>query len=138
MPIDKGKLIKDEKLWLPDGNTISEQQMAAINEHLINTIGDDCSNYAEILCKGLKNIALANKAKFDVDQRGLKKESVDEVEVEYFESTGSSTWDSFLDSLKDICPLFGYTGLKSGIGISISPSSPIDVNPDCCVKDLYL
>jgi hypothetical protein len=136
--IDRGLLICDEKAWLPDENVLSDQQMAAINNQLINTIGDDTDNYPEILCKGLRAIALANQAKFDVDQRGVKREIVDEVEVEYFEATRNSSWEAYLKSLTNICPLFGYTGLNSGIGMKISPSPEIDVNPPCRVDNEIL
>ena len=130
--IDRTKLLADEKLWLPDSNVLSDQLMAAINESVItNQIpADDSIYYSEALCKALRAIALVNKAKFEVDEKGTKKEIVGDVELERFEASSIDPWGDYIDSLQDICPILGYTGLNAGIGILISPGDEFIIN-DC-------
>ena len=134
--IDRDQLIQDELLYLPEGNVLTEAQMRQINELVITQVGDDGGasgtegNYPEVLCKGLRAIAQANRAKYAVDTRNLKREEVGDVEIERFERLGTDPWDDFIDSLKDLCPLFGYTGLRAGMGIKINPSDPIVID-DC-------
>jgi hypothetical protein len=127
--IDRTQLLADEKLWLPTGNILTDAHMNAINESVIaNQIpADNAIHFAEALCKGLRAIAFANKAKFQVDTKGTKKEKVGDVELEKFEGSSVNPWGDFIKSLVDICPLIGFTGLKNAgitsIGMQISPSA---------------
>ena len=129
MAIDRTRLLCDEKEWLPDGNVLSDSLMRSINETVISNVGDEDSNYSEILCKGLRAIGLANRAKQQVDDRGLKREEAGDVEYEYYLAGNNDPWALFVKSLSDICPLFGYTGLNAGIGVKINPSEKPTVNP---------
>ena len=129
MAIDRARLLCDEKQWLPDSNVLSDSHIRSINETVITNVGDEDNNYAEILCKGLRAIGLANRAKQQVDDRGLKREEAGEVEYEYYLEGSNDPWSLFIKSLSDICPLFGYTGLNAGIGIKITPSVRPVVNP---------
>ncbi len=105
-PVDRDKLLADDLLWLPDSNVLTDDQIKAINEPIIITVGDDDSNYPEILCKSLQALGLANKSKYVVDSRGIKKDKVGDDQLEFFEGSSSDPWKLFLESLSDVCPLF--------------------------------
>lgn len=131
--IDRNQLLADEKVWLPEGNVLTDAFMMSINEFVIGQLpADDTIHYPEALCKGLRAIANANKVKYEVDTKGIRREEVGDVETEYFEATTIDPWGNFIKSLTDICPIFGYTGLKLGIGMTISPSDAfvIDNGPN--------
>jgi hypothetical protein len=130
--IDRDKLLADDKLWLPPSNSLSDAQMLNINEYIIADVGDDDSNYAEVLCKSLRSLAGVNAANVGAATGGIQKQRTDEVEVSYFDgSSAKQGWDDYIDSLRDICPIFGYYGLKAKGGIKITTSCPPDINP-CC------
>lgn len=136
--INRTQLLADEKLWLPEGNTLTDAHMNAINESVIaNQIpADDAIHFSEALCKGLRAIALTNKAKFQVDLKGLKKDKVGAIETEMFESTSTDPWGDFIKSLPDICPILGYTELNLGIGMTISPSDKFKITDEANVSSL--
>lgn len=140
--IDRAQLLTEEKVWLPTDNVLTDAHMNAINESVIaNQIPADNDVYfAEALCKGLRAIAFANKSKFQVDSKGIKKEKVGDVEVEKFASTGSDPWGDFIKSLVDLCPLFGFTGLKNAgptsIGMQISPSDGFKITDEANADSL--
>ena len=132
VPIDRDQLIADEYLWLPTSNNLTETQMRAINEYVIAQVGDCEENYAEVLCRALQAIALSNKATASANAGGLKREKVDQVEQEWHSSSSASqVWEDYLDSLKDLCPIFGYTGLNNNMGIRITTPTSVVVNPPC-------
>lgn len=138
--IDRNALLEDIKFWLPEGNVLSDANILKIAEYVIADVGDDDSKYAEVLCKSLKACGQANLTKHTVDTAALKQERVGEHSETYDPSIMKNTWNNFLDSLADICPIFGYRPTKSvGIGMKISPSVKPTIN-DCCssVEDLYL
>jgi len=130
--IDRTLLLADEKLWLPDSNILTDAHMQAINESVITNqvTADDAIHQAEATCKGLRAIAFANKAKFEVDDKGTKKEKTDGVELEFFAGSTLDPWGDFIKSLIDICPIIGFTGLKQGIGIEISPSDAFKITDE--------
>jgi hypothetical protein len=134
--INRSRLIIDEELWLPDGNELTEAHMQSINESIISQVGDDSVKYAEVLCKSLRAIALANKAKFQVDLKGLKKDKAGGVELEFFEGTTQDPWGDFIKSLADICPILGYTALKPGIGMSINAGDKFKITNGVSVSNL--
>jgi hypothetical protein len=136
--IDRDQLLSDAKLWLPESNVLSDAEMLQIIEFVIqNQIpADDDQYYAEALCKSLRAIALANNARYQVDSAGKRKEQVGDVEVQWFERTSVNVWPNYIDSLKDICPLFGYTGLNTGIGMKINPGDKFVINDCPCPKKL--
>lgn len=135
--IDRAQLLADEKLWLPAGNILTDAHMTAINEVVIADLipADDAIHFAEALCKGLRSIAFANKAKFQVDTKGTKKTVVGDVELEKFQGTTQDPWGDFVKSLIDICPLLGFTGLIQGIGMQISPSDKFKITDEANVSD---
>jgi hypothetical protein len=136
--IDRAQLLTDEKLWLPEGNTLTDAHMCAINESVIaNQIpADNAIYYAEALCKGLRAMAFANKAKFQVDTKGTKREKVGDVEVEKFQGTSIDPWGDFIKSLVDLCPIIGYTGLIQGIGMQISPGDVFKLTDEANASSL--
>lgn len=138
MPIDPNQVLEDVKLWLPESNVLTDDQMLAIINLVIQEVGDDDENYAEVLCKSLRAIALANQAKYSVDVSGKRKEEVGDVEIQWFEGSSHDVWGNFIDSLKDICPLFGYTGIDTGIGMKINPGKKIKINKCPCPDKLIL
>lgn len=138
MAIDRNRLLMEEKLWLPASNALTDTHMNSINESVITNqvTADDSIHFAEALCKGLKALAFANKAKFDVDFKGTKREKLGDAELEKFESTSANPWGDFIKSLPDICPIFGYTEINSAIGMAISPSDAFTITDEPNASDL--
>jgi hypothetical protein len=136
--IDRAQLLADEKLWLPTDNVLTDAHMSAINESVIaNQIpADNAIHFAEALCKGLRALAFANKAKFQVDTKGIKKEKVGDVEQEMFAGTSIDPWGDFIKSLVDICPIIGFTGINLGIGMQISPSDVFKLTDEANTNNL--
>lgn len=138
MPIDTVQLLADILFWLPDSNVLTDSQINTIAQYIINDVGDDDSNYAEVLCKSLRACGLANLSKHTVDGAALKQEKVGENSETYSTAAMQNIWDNFLDSLKDICPIFGYTGLSTNMGMKINPSTTPVVNDCPDESDLFL
>lgn len=133
MLIDRSQLYEDILIWLPESNSLSEAQMKAIIGMIIAQVGDDADRYAEVLCLALKAIGTANMAKVSAVSDGLRREKAGGEEYEYaLDGSAQAGWKAFVDSLKDICPLFGYYGLRSNVGIKINTSLTPNVNPKCC------
>lgn len=131
--IDRIKLYEDIAVWLPESNVLTEAQMEVIVEFVITQVGDDESKYAEVLCLSLKALGTANMARVAATTDGLKREKAGGEEYEYAtDGSAHLGWKAFVDSLKDICPLFGYYGLRSSAGIKITTSRTPNVNPKCC------
>lgn len=109
MAICQDELYWDVLEYLPKQQTLSEQTIRKINQRVISKVGDSESNYPEILCKCLEANAIKNRIEYNFNTGDVKKEVVDGVEFEYFDkASGKNVWDEFIDSLKDLCPLFGY------------------------------
>lgn len=138
MAVTAEQVLAEIEVFIPSNNVLTEAQMLVIIQTIIDQVGDDDSNLAEIKCKSLEAIGIINLSKAtSTISTGLKKEKVGNTEVEYFGAGQSNNgWQDFLDSLKLVCPLFGYYGLSSGIGIKITPGCPPKVNPCCDVDDL--
>lgn len=131
--IDRDQLYNDEQLWLPANNVLSETQQKLINEYVITNElpEDDDTYYAQALCLGLKAIGMANLTKATaITSSGVKREKLGSSEIEYHGvSQAGNGWRDFIDSLKDICPIFGYYGLSSKKGIKITSGPAPDINP---------
>lgn len=133
--IDRQQLLEDELLWLPPTNVLTEAQMMQINELVIaNELpADDDIYYSQALCLGLRAIATANLGKATAGTGGMRKQIVGDVEVEWFDdNSAADVWRDFIDSLRDICPLFGYYGLGGAGGIKITPGKAPVINPCPC------
>lgn len=128
--IDRDKLLSDARLWLPLSNMLTDAQMEAIAELLISIIGDDDKFYPEVLCKFLGAIADANIARaVGGDPNGYTQERVGDHSVSF--GNGSEwryAWKSFRDSLKTICPLFGYRE-QTSVGMASINSGGKRYNP---------
>lgn len=136
--IDRNQLLSDIKTWLPDGNVLTDSQISAIAEYVITSVGDDDTKYAEVLCKSLKAVGLANLSKHTVDGSSLKQEKIGEHSETYDTAISKDYWKDFISSLKDICPIFGYKPTTVGIGMKISSGTTPTVNDCCDTTDLYL
>lgn len=105
-------------LWLPENNVLTEAQMTVIAQQLFDELGPDA--IPEILCKALERAALLNKSKAST-YYALSRER--NYQVEFYFNTGGKTpadlWDDYIASLKDICPIFGYSP-PSSIGIVVN------------------
>jgi hypothetical protein len=136
--IDQAQLLTDEKIWLPSNNVLTDELMAAINVGIVaNQIpADDDIYYAEALCKGLKAMAHTNNSKWVVDVKGFKREKIGTGELEKYEAGYTNPWGAYIKSLKDICPLFGYTGLTLGIGMKINPGDKPCISNEALASDL--
>ena len=115
--IDQDKLLADINCWLPDANTLSDNQLAFIAQSVTAEVGDDNENYGEVLCKSLKACAEMNDAMAAVDDGNITRERVGNVET-YYDSK-AETWKAYITSLPTICSLFGYE-LAGTIGMKVS------------------
>ena len=122
--ISRPDLIEDIIFWIPDSNTLTKEDILKVIELIIVKVGDDNIYYSEVLCKSLEAVGLKNLVDSTTSSGGLKKEVLGEHEKEFFKGAEEDSWKSFLSSLTDICPLFGYSP-PSILGIKIAPGSPI-------------
>lgn len=110
--------------------------MRRINETVILAVGDDELNHPEILCKCLKANALQNMANYTGQGGGsLKREKTGQVEAEWYNYSGGNFWKDWIYSLKDICPLYGYTIPTKGLGSIgfITVETPtLTIDNSCC------
>lgn len=134
MTIDRSQLASDQILWLPAANVLTAAHMSSISETIITAVGDDSSNQVEVLCKSLRTIAEVNRAKWRVDSQGVKREKLEELEIERFEKTSRDPWGDFIRTLPEIYLAIGYTGTEilKPIGIKINNGTAITV--DTCTE----
>ena len=137
------KLVEDAKCYLPDSSVLSDAALTNLAENVVEYQIPENDNvyYSEALCKLLKSAGFVNKLKASGGSSGAKKkEKAGDVEVEFYEGGGTaSSWDDYIDSLVDVCPLLpgGGYNLPSGIGILINSGGPIVIN-DCDTEVPYL
>ncbi len=136
--INRDTLYNDTVLYLPEENVLTEDQVRAINDDVVdNRIPeDDDIYYSQALCLSLKQCAVVNLSLSSVSAYGKKKEKVGQVEVEKF-NRAYNPWREYIESLKTLCPLLpgGGWSPSSPSYIKINPSEPVEVNPDCCYSD---
>jgi len=107
--LNRTLLLEDMKFWLPSSNSISDVGLNKICEIVITKLGDDSDNYEEVLCKSLKLAAQKNKADVDANIGNLKKSKLGDLEEQFYSGgVGGDAWQTYLDSLPDICGGFGY------------------------------
>lgn len=144
--INRTELLEDVKMYMRSDNVFTDAQMNKMVDYVISVVGDNDDNYEEVLCKSLRSIAVNNKAKSsDVGQQ--KSIRTEDLEEEFFKGNNNSSWDSYLDSLDDVCASFGYTELEAyttgfmyinpGGSTSTLDDPPIDVNPTS-ITSVYL
>ena len=139
--LDRQALLDDTKLYLPDGNVLSDLELSRLVDHVVDfqIPADDDQYYSEALCKILRAAALLNRSKVSVDESGLKREKVGGTEFERHNISTVSSWETYLDSLADVCPYLpggGYTPSKA-IGMKINPSEKFVIS-DCGLDTIYL
>ncbi len=126
------RIVAQMIIWLPANNVLTEDQMATLVVPIVASVGSTEEDEPEILCKALKSAAYINKAKASTHY-ALTKEKV--RDGEYGWSTGSKSpkelWQDYIDELANICPLFGYTGSPSTIGIKANSGPTIDPLKNC-------
>lgn len=124
--IDREQLVTDVNFWLPPANTLTNTEILTVGELVITQVGDDSSKYAEVLCKTLRACAVKNLTIAVTSAGAKKRQRIGDNETEYFNGSVKASWQDYIDSLADICPLFGYTP-SVAIGIYINPGDAIDV-----------
>ena len=130
-PDKQASLLTDVKFWLPSENTLNDDGLGVIINLTITQVGNLDSQYAEVLCKSLKNAALKNNSDHLVDTATVTEEKVGEVQKKWDGDSNKDIWINYIESLKDICPIFGFIPTTGPIGIMISPGITPDINPDC-------
>lgn len=138
--IDRSLLLSDVTEELGPANTLSDSRINAIGESVISKVGDDDTFYPEVFCKTLRDAAVLNRQRaISAQGRGVKREKSYDREIEWFETVDSvDYWDQYLDSVGDVCILYGYNGLSSpaGLGFYAHVGPEIKV-PDCdLVEDI--
>lgn len=137
--IDRAQLVEDSVFWLPDANTLTDVEITKIGEMIISQVGDDDTKYPEVLCKTLHACATKNLTESIISGGSIKKDETGDRVIEFFQGGVESSWKAYINSLSDICPLFGYNKSIS-IGMKISPGTAIDVFDGRLTdtSDLYL
>jgi hypothetical protein len=146
-PIDRTQMLADAILYLPAENTLTDPMLSNIIDNVIDVQIpdgqtapiDDVLFYSEDLCKVLKAAALLNRGRFAVDGATIKKEKVDDVEIEQFSGAARFAWGDYIKSLSDICPYLpggGYKPVKA-IGARINPSRAFIVDTCASTGTLY-
>lgn len=132
MAICQDKLYYDVLSWLPEEQTLSDSTIRQINRLVVSMVGDLDENYAEILCKALEANARKNQIDYQSSVGNLKRQKEGQVEIEYFDSSlNSDIWDSYIKSLDNICPIFGYNRPYT-VGIKLSAGKvPKVTDCDC-------
>lgn len=137
--IDIDELLADITLYIRSDNIFTDAQIIVFANKVITAVGDDDSNYEEVLCKTLKTIAVNNKAQSS-GTGAYKKIRTEFLEEEFYNTDSSNSWDDYLDSLDDICASFGYTELSEFstgmMYIKVSTDNPIIDDPPVNVNDL--
>lgn len=137
--ISRDELISDINMYMRSDSILTDAQELIIAEKVITAVGDDDSNYEEILCKSLKNIALINKVQ-STTLGPTKQIRTEFLEEEFYKGDYLNTWDGYLASLDDVCASFGYTELSQFITgmmtIKVSTDTPIIDDPPITVNDL--
>lgn len=133
--IDRPTLLDYIIQYLPDGNVLDDTTLLQLAEGVISSVGDDDSNLSEVLCKTLRVAAIINKSKISTSSgQTIKREKSHGREVEYYEASVSLDWDSFLDSLADLCPYLpggGYSEVsRKSWGFYANVADPVNV-PKC-------
>ncbi len=145
--IDRDQMLSDLKAYLPEENALSDTLLRNIIDNVIDyqiprgqkvPIDDDIY-YSEDLCKSLKAAAQLNKAKFAVDDATIKRDKVDNVELERFEGASNYAWDDYIKSLSDICPYLPGGGFipTTSIGARINPSPAFVIDTCACPDEMY-
>lgn len=130
MTTTSAAVLADISILLPESNVLTEAQMLNIIDRIILSVGDEDEKYGEVCCKSLKVIGEVNLAKVAVDRGSLKREKVGDHEEEYLSAPNSNgSWQDFIDSLSDLCPIMWGYSPKTTTGIYIS-TTPL-TNPLC-------
>jgi len=135
--IDRDKLREDVKFWLPDGNTLSDDQIEKLDEMIIGKIGDDDTKYDQILCLSIELAAIKNSSNSSISSTDVKKEKLGPLEIESFKSNRiKDPWPDWIKyDLPFICAIIGYTDhlvkLKH-FQIYVSPGEDIDIFDGQC------
>lgn len=139
--IDRDKLREDVKFWLPDGNTLSDDQIDKLDEMIISKIGDDDAHYDQILCLSIELAAIKNSSNTSISSTDVKKEKLGPLEIESFQNKRvKDPWPDWIRyDLPIICGIIGYTDHLTKLKhfqIYVSPGSDIDIFDGQC--DNYL
>ena len=123
-------VIDQTSMYVPAENLLTNDEMLVLADDTITykVTEDDTAYMAEAKCKFLQALASVNKA-ITVNNVGLRRDKQLDSELEYF--SRESVWEDFANSLKDVCPLFGYTGLgnKFTRKITVVTRDTCPVNP---------
>lgn len=123
---------------LPNANVLDCSMLTNLAKIVIGNLpSNDCSYEGEALCKLLIAAGRINKSKAAVDVASKKREKVGDLEVEYATQNTRQVWDDFLNSLRDLCPVFGYN-IPIAMGIIINPSEKFIINDCPDVTELQL
>lgn len=117
-------LVDDAVEWLPPENTLDNDQLTAMAEDVVafRIPEDDDIYYSQALCILLKNAAVRNKA-LASSSSNLKRDKTGDVEYEWDVQNREDPWDSYLNTLPDVCPILPGGGFNIPLpaGIKISP-----------------
>ena len=137
MAITPNHVYNEISIYTPNANTLTQPEIESLIQKVMNTVGSEDEDLPEVGCKSLQSIATVNMIQAGTNTAGIKKETVGDNTIEYTEgSSAKEGWKTYLDSLRDICPLLGYYGLKAKGGIKITTSPTPNINPSCYPHDL--
>lgn len=137
MAVTTQQVIDDTSLYIPSQNIISEADMLALAQKLIDKYGDSDENLPKIECEFLKGVGVINSVSGAVSSGGLKREKLGDHEIEYFDGA-TQDWDGYIKKVKEeICPLLGVTS-KVTIGAKFNSAPEVSVIKPCVNPDWIL
>jgi len=127
--INRTTLLNDILFWLPNNNTLSDEDIAKLFEKIITDVGDSDSNYDEILSKSLRSCALKNKRDAFVDSNSIKFQKVGDFTEGYYQDSVVAGWEAYIKELPSLCSSeFGYSFSSEGYsGVYINPGDTITI-----------
>lgn len=129
--IDPQSVIDNTSLYIPSGNVLTNEQMLILVNNIISQLEvDDTEFQPQVQCDFLRALSYTNQARVSVDVGGIQSERVGDHARSYNSAYVNEAWKNFRDSLKDICPLFGYTPPFTA-GIKINAGEVNDPLRDC-------
>ena len=130
--ITSEQVYQEIEYFIPEENQLTKSESLSLIAGVISRLGDEDKNLPHIKCDSLKAIGLVNLSKATVASGGVQREQVGGESITWFSvDAAKRSWQDWMKSLDDICPLFGYYENKPTVGVKIQYNKPPRF-PRCC------
>lgn len=128
--IDPNVVLTNTSVYIPTENILTNEEMIALINQVIMRVGNDDTNLPQVQCEFLRDLATVNMSRAQVDAVSTTSERVGDHARSRDPAYVQRAWSTFRDSLRDICPLFGYR-LPARRRIFINPGEENNPRRDC-------